>query len=265
VTDEPDLDRLFTRLSTERRRPAPDDHPASEKLSAYLANELSPEEDDAIQEHLTACTLCTGLLLDLQRFLDPPEEDRPREGVADFESAAEWRELKGRMGGRVEGGGGGRLPRSSPFRRIFGSVRVWQGVAAVLAVGVVGMGVYVLKLRGDMKAPRSGYHILLSGEKTRSSTESVGELRLHETPSDFSLTLVKPPELNFPEYVVEISREPEGSQVRTVRGLRYQEDEGVTLLLSKDDFKPGMYEIELRGPSDGQPEIAVKYRLSVLP
>lgn len=260
MTEDTDLDRLFTHLSDEgRRRPVPDAHPVPEKLSAYLANELSPEEDDALQEHLTGCTLCADLLLDLQRFLDPPEEDRPREGVADFETAAEWRELRGRMREKL----GERVKGASESRRSrwVASLKMVYPLAAVLAVAVVGLGVYVLKLQDDLKAPRAGYHILLaSATQTRGSVES--ELRLHEAPNDLSLTLIKPLGTDFPEYEAEISRE-KGAQVHTVKGLHYQKEEGITLLLSKDDFEPGMYKIVLRGLSAGQPKIAGEYWLSV--
>jgi hypothetical protein len=134
---------------------------------------------------------------------------------------------------------------------------------------VVGLGLYVVKLHGDLKAPRAGNHILLASAQTRGTAEPVESIRLHETPNDFSVTLVKPPEIDFPEYVAEISREkaaPEkGAKVLSVKDLHYQEGEGVTLLLSKDDFKPGIYKIVLWGLRGGQSSSAVTYRLSVLP
>jgi len=256
--DSADLDRLFTRLSAEGRAPDPDDHPAPEKLSAYLAKELSPEEDDAIQEHLAHCTLCTELLLDLQRFLDPLAEDLPREGVVDFETAAEWRELRGRMGAKAKG-------VSKPSRlREAASLKIAYSLAAVLAVVVVGLGVYILKLHGDLKAPRAGYHIMLASADTRGSAEALEGIRLHEAPGDFSLTLEKPPELDFPEYVAQFSRK-KGSEVRTVKGLRYQAGEGVTLLLSKNDFAPGIYKIVLFGLRDGRSRRVSSYQFSVSP
>ena len=149
MTDEPELDRLFTRLSITNRRPAPDDHPAPEKLSAYLANELSPEEDDALQEHLAACTLCTGLLLDLQRLLDPPQEDRPREGVADFETAAEWRELKEKLGRTWS------PPVVVPKRRFLPRVVGSPALAAVLALLLLGTSYRMIVLERARVRPTS--------------------------------------------------------------------------------------------------------------
>ena len=65
------------------------EHPAPEKLSAYQARELSPEEMGVIREHVAGCGLCAERLADLRRFLDVAPEER--EGVADLETAAEWR------------------------------------------------------------------------------------------------------------------------------------------------------------------------------
>jgi hypothetical protein len=261
--DTADVDRLFARLSGEGLHRDPDDHPVPEKLSAYLANELSPEEDNEIQEHLAHCTLCTELLLDLQRFLDPPAEDLPREGVADFETAAGWRELRGRMGEGAE------AVSEAPRPRRAASLKIAYSLVAALALTVVGLWVYVVKLHGDLKAPRAGNHILLASAQTRGTAEPVESIRLHEPPNDFSVTLVKPPEIDFPEYVAEISREKAaretGAQVLPARGLHYQEGEGVTILLSKDDFKPGIYKIVLSGLRGGQSSSVATYRLSVSP
>ncbi|HEV7506956.1 MAG TPA: zf-HC2 domain-containing protein [Thermoanaerobaculia bacterium] len=252
--DTADLDRLFARLSGEGPHRDPDEHPAPEKLSAYLASKLSPEEDDVIQEHLAHCTLCTELLLDLQRFLEPPVEDLPREGVVDFETAAGWRELRGKLWKDES--------ISKPLRsRRPASLK---SLAAVLALAMVGLGMYVLKLHGDLNAPRAGYHILLASAQTRGTAEPVERVKLHEVPRDLSLTLVKPPEVDFPAYVAEISRE-NSAQVLTIKGLRYQKEEGITLLLSKDRFEPGIYRIVLLGFRDGQLRRADSYRLSILP
>src|SRR6185295_7043360 len=75
------------------------EHPVAEKLAAYLADELSPQENDAIQEHVASCALCAERLLDLQRFLEYAP-DSSRVGVADLETAAEWRKLRERIAGK---------------------------------------------------------------------------------------------------------------------------------------------------------------------
>src|SRR3954471_7094568 len=79
-------------LGEDRNRPDPEEHPDPETLTAYQANELSPEEDERIQDHLAVCQHCTELLLDLEEFLQPPESGV--EPAADFEAAVDWRRLR---------------------------------------------------------------------------------------------------------------------------------------------------------------------------
>ena len=133
MEDAADLDGLLARLA-EDQRDDPEDHPGSERLSAYQAGELSPEEDDEIQEHLANCRLCAGRLQDLQRFLDPPPEDRSREGVADFETEVEWRKLREKVG-----------TKPSKARQFFGSLKTAYGLAAMLAVAVVALSAQLVQ------------------------------------------------------------------------------------------------------------------------
>ncbi len=237
MTDEPDLDRLFTRLSTASRRPAPDDHPAPEKLSAYLANELSPEEDDALQEHLAACTLCTGLLLDLQRLLDPPQEDRPREGVADFETAAEWRELKGKLGRA------GSPPVVVPKRRLLRRVVGSPALAAVLALLLVGTSYRMIVLERARTRPFAVQIQTLEAQGSKKGTSSaaepktvrLGKVAMFDTHSEHPYSSYR---LSFID-----------KDGRTQSTLEAQEDENgmIGVLLPQDSLTPGDYRVEVVG------------------
>lgn len=95
IEDETELRRLFGALAREEGRRDPDEHPDAETLIAYRANELSPEEDRKVQEHLAACDQCTELLLDLETFNEPPTN--PVAPAADFEAAADWKKLRERL------------------------------------------------------------------------------------------------------------------------------------------------------------------------
>jgi hypothetical protein len=76
--DISDRDEVFDFLAEERRnRRDPEEHPSPEALTAYQANELSPEEDERIQDHLARCRHCTEMLLELEEFLQPVEEPEP--------------------------------------------------------------------------------------------------------------------------------------------------------------------------------------------
>ena len=88
-----DLDEMLGFLGEDgRHRRDPEEHPSPEELSAYQANELAPEEDERIQNHLAVCGHCTELLLDLEEFLKPATV--VAEPVADFEAAADWPRLR---------------------------------------------------------------------------------------------------------------------------------------------------------------------------
>jgi len=148
VTDDADdLDRRLARLFEEgRRREDPEDHPAPEKLSAYHAKELPPEEADAIQEHVVQCAFCTGLLLDLESFLKPQEEEA-REGVADLGTEAGWRKLREEMGWRER-----REEPAAEVARLRRRLRVIQRWAAVFLVGILGLSAYTLRLWKEARA-----------------------------------------------------------------------------------------------------------------
>ena len=88
-----DLDEMLGFLGEDgRQRRDPEEHPSPEELSAYQANELTPEEDERIQDHLAVCEHCTELLLDLEEFLKPAAV--AAEPAADFEAAADWKRLR---------------------------------------------------------------------------------------------------------------------------------------------------------------------------
>ena len=143
--DIEELYRCLARLSEEvRHSKNPEEHPSPEELSAYQANELSPEGVDEIQEHLIQCTLCTDLFLELGRFLNLSEEDFAQEGVSDLgtevgmrrlrEEIEEWRNLSA-----VE---------QSGQRR---SLRAFQALAATLLVGLTGLTVQAVRLQEDLE------------------------------------------------------------------------------------------------------------------
>jgi hypothetical protein len=236
--DTADVDRLFARLSGEGSHRDPDDHPTPEKLSAYLANELSPEEDSVLQEHLAHCTLCTELLLDLQRFLDPPAEDLPREGIADFETVAGWRELRGRM---AAGAKAGEVSRPGRLRRVFGSLKVAYGLAAMLLVGLVGFSVYSLRSRQDFAGALPFYlHDSLHSRGFEEQVIPSGSLA--------ALTLESPgTPSTVPKFQAKIRDLRDSRLVKSLEPLPFTPGEGFGLVLSTSGLRPGHYEIVVQG------------------
>jgi anti-sigma factor RsiW len=92
--DKPSLEESLRALAARRR--TGENHPAPEELVAYRAGDLTAEEDDHIQEHLTQCRDCARLLLDLAEFeqlTTPPEELGP----VDARAEASWQRLRSRL------------------------------------------------------------------------------------------------------------------------------------------------------------------------
>ena len=255
MTDETaDLDRLFARLSTAGHPGDPADHPAPEKLSAYQANELSPEEEDAIQEHLAHCTLCTGLLLDLQRFLDPPSEDRPREGVADFETAAEWRELREKL--RVKAPPAVR--KRSPLRGISGM----QGFAAVLALFLVAMTIQIVMLERELAQPISNLTptTTIEAQGVKKGTQGVAE------PTPFRLGQVVAFDTHSPRSYTQfrlIFRDKEGGVRRIVEASENAEGM-IALFLPRRFLTPGIYKVQVLGLEGTSSDLIKEFDIRIL-
>ena len=218
-----------------------EDHPTPEELSAYQAGELTPEQSDAIQEHLAGCELCTEVLLDLQRFLDLPEEDRPREGVVDLQTEAELRSLRGRLADQ------GLLPvrGTRKPRRNF--------IAAVAAIFLVAIGL--------------ASHLFLQGPERQLTLDPDASVR-SETPQaptvqlPIDLFLRTSPHDPYPEYQVELKS---GEQtLRTYSHLpRSQDTFTVKIPLRRWALKPGLYKFELQGVSDRNPGEPSTYTFQV--
>lgn len=86
-----------------------DRHPSIETLGAHLRGELAPAEADRVREHVTGCSECIGLLLDLDAF-------ERRDGAAE-------------AGGPGRGGdAGAAAERAESWRRLLAE-RPWQATA----------------------------------------------------------------------------------------------------------------------------------------
>jgi len=259
VTDDADadeLDRRLARLFGEgRHREDLPEHPSPEKLSAYQANELPPEEEDAIQEHLVECSLCTELLLDLQRFLEPAEEERP--GVADLAAEAEWRKVRKEMGWEGEKRQEAPAADVSRLRR---SLRAFQAMAAVLLVGVLGLSVYALRLReevGTSEALVSSSPLNVLGK--RSGPEEDVET-LEVSPGDVVVFTLHDLREASGEFRVEI-HDTSGKTVWSLSGLR-KRDNYLAFKVSSKVLKSGPYVIVAVSGSRSVGEYPVKIVIS---
>ncbi len=252
MTDD-DQDRRLARLFAEgRRREDPEEHPASEKLSAYQARELPPEEADAVLEHLAHCSYCTGRLLDLERLLEPEEEDRPREGVADLRAEAVWRRVRAKMGW-------GDAIEVSRLRR---SLRVFQAVAAVLLAGVVGLSFYSLHVR--QKARRFDPNPVSASVPSNLGTRSGVEPTMIELPRGTETRVLLTLEGSadeYPEFRADIRRRG-GRSFSSVQGLVLQ-DGVFQLTMDSEGLEPGIYDVEVYGLGKEPPVQVGQYTIQI--
>jgi hypothetical protein len=235
-----DLDEMLGFLGEDgRQRGDPDEHPSPEELSAYQANELTPEEDEKIQDHLAVCQHCTELLLDLEEFLNPAKVIA--EPAADFEAAADWKRLREGMGPVAGKPEPLQTKASEQDYRLVRSLQVYRALAAVLGLVAVGLSLYTVRPPGEpeiLPSPKS-----IDFETTRSSS-AVEPLKVR---LPFSLGFYTAP--SYPSYRIEIV-DVEGK-------LRYSRDtilsEGF-IPLRQGFLPPGEYEVRFSGLKDGKSE-----------
>jgi putative zinc finger protein len=212
------------------------DHPAPEKLAAYQAGELPPEEDDAIQEHVANCEICAEVLLDLQRFLDLAPAEQPQQGVADFETAVEWRELRKRIRGDVE------------RERFFASARGGYSVAAALLAIGVGLAAWNVTLLRESREPQpvSTLRTLEAKESFRGGASGEEVVSL---PAQITLNL--PTDAPDPLYRVELI--PHGSGgAEEVLEMPPQGSE-LSFFVPEKALRPGKYTLRVQGLRQGHP------------
>jgi hypothetical protein len=218
-------------------------HPSPEELSAYQANELTPEQDEAIQEHLADCSLCAEVLLDLERFLDLPEEDRPRDGVADFETAAEWGVLRSKL--KEEGLLPGKEARRSTRRGTY-------AVAATILLAIVGLSLYTIS-----RSPER-FQTLKPLDSSRGPSDGIQTVQLPVT-----LLLKSPVKTPYPEYRAELW-DRTGHRIREFPHLKESRSFDLEVPLGRDFLDPGEYRIELIGLEDGHLQSVGEYAFKVV-
>jgi Putative zinc-finger len=256
VTDDADdLDRRLARLFETGRREDPKEHPAPEKLSAYQANELPPEEADAIQEHLVQCAFCTDLLLELKSFLEPAEEDRAREGVADLGAEVGWRKVRAEMDWREE-------PAPVEVSRLRRRLWAFQAIAAVLLAGVVGLSVYSWQVREKARRfdPNPVSASVPSNLGTRSGVEPTVIQLPRGTETRVLLTL-EGSDVEYPEFRADIRRKG-GRSASRVPGLQLR-DGVFRFTMDSEGLEPGTYDIEVYGLRNGNPIQVGQYTIQI--
>lgn len=250
--DEAELRRLFGALTRETGRRDPDEHPAIETLTAYQANELSPEDDRKIQEHFAICEHCAELLLDLERVDEPIPADAP----ADFEAAEDWRRLRERIG--IEKG---------PVAKKGASGRPWMSyLAATFALISVASLLYAWSLRERLTEPQINARMAsLQVEEGARGEDSPEAITLPEGDEEFlfiSLTPSSLAEADYKEYRLEILDATERI-VWSKQGLLLSDNDTFDIALPRPFLTSKRYVLRVLGVEPGAERLVGEYVLNL--
>lgn len=237
----------------ERRRPL-GNHPAPGELAAYHANELSPEEDDRVREHIAGCRECADLVLDLQAFHDAAKEEPS--GVVDLEQAAAWRELRKRM--EPEPGKTPLVPSRSVSPGFFASAQGGYSIAAALLVAVVGLAAWNVSLVRESREPRGipMVRTFVDVDSLRAGGELPEPPLVLPAPIILSLPTEAPDLLYRVDFVPEGGRHSERSLEVSAQGT------DLPILLPEGALPPGRYDVRVAGPS---PSPVWVYKITIDP
>jgi hypothetical protein len=249
VSDEiEDLDEMLGFLGEEgRQRRDPEEHPSPEQLSAYQAGELTPAEDERIQDHLAVCGHCTELLLDLEELLGPPAATA-EPAAADFEAAADWKRLRDHLP----------QPAKARSRKRFAQPLAASLVGALILLGLSSWRVIssqreVTELRSqvaELRQPLVNPHTI----SLRSVRGETFELPA-DRPVRLNLETSAPKE--YGEYTIQII---DGEDKLIWANILHKDEHGkLTMTLIKGYLKPGLYTFRLGGVHAGSLDVLEEY------
>lgn len=233
---------------------APGSHPAPEKLAAYHAGELSPEEEGRIQDHLALCRECAALLLDLDGLADP-----------DFGAGADlagketvWQSLREEISPRAQ---------VVPLRRPVPSSPRWlQALAASLLIATLGLSLWVVSLRrtvAELSAPQENAPVLdLYSGTARGEGSPAPVLTVPSNIRFFTIILNPAGQRRYERYRVEIARAG-GEKVWSGQGIEPSPFGSFSLTLPRRAVGPGDYRVRLFGRSGGTEEPIEEYAFRV--
>jgi hypothetical protein len=215
-------------------------HLSEETLAAYRAGELSPAEDETIQDHLVGCPLCSRILLELAEPFEagtlPPFGESPP-------AAPDWAAVRGEL---ARDGWFG-PPRPEPvswWRQLLqppAPMRwAYAGLAAMLLVTAL-----FFAWPGDQPPPKM---VIASFEDPTRGVEDIVRVPLGDK---FFLVRVQLSELpDFPEYRLRIvGLEKEGVFWKQ-RGLPRRADGTISAPARR--LPNGSYVLELEGLANGK-------------
>jgi hypothetical protein len=246
-------------------------HPSPDELLAYQRHGLSPAGEDRIQEHLSLCPDCIGVILNLESF--PEVEPMAERRLPAARIAAAWDEFREKAGTSPPTTVRSRwLPR--PMERFLSSRGLAYALAGCLLAAAVGLFLQVGQLRhtvGELQAPRInvslGDLVPAAGDRTRGQGVRPQVVQLPAGSDSLLLLLNLADFRSFPGYLLEIE-DTAGRIVWSRSGLARSPDGNFTLEVPRGFLRPGVHRLRLYGlaASDREParEPLVEYRMELI-
>jgi anti-sigma factor RsiW len=214
-------------------------HPVPEELVAYQAGDLSPDEDQEVQEHLILCPDCPDLLLALQDFSEPPQDST---SISDAGVAAAWRRFRKHLLGEARFD---HLPRL--LRRWLALPKPVLAFAGVCLLAALVAPWFLVATLGRAGPPRLLAAIELDVPTRGSEMQSIVIPAAQKDPIVLSARPEGPP---HPKYeVVLLNTAGQRLQSKTWRPTS---DSDLLVVQLPRSTPAGEYRLELRGLRDGK-------------
>jgi len=211
-----------------------DEHPAFETLCAYHGGELTPQEDEAVREHLAGCAECTAVVLELTGLAN--DEGAEATDLSEMDVARAWRKVRGRL--RDEGFVAPSLPRPT-----------WGRTLALAAVVLLAISLpFFLRRESQVEVTLEPWNV----------SRGTGERPCTTLPAAAGWKLVLPVR-DVPEpaaYRLEVRSEDAGPLLS--RGAELGAD-GFVVEVSGDELPSGRYRLFLVREVEGGPAVLEQY------
>ncbi len=259
-TDHTSDTDVFRRVLIAAAQTRAGEHPELDAMIAYLKDELEPEQDDAIQEHLAGCRECGRKALDLAELVTP---DGSSGVVADLEKESAWRGLRSQLESTSEL----RTPlTASPHGR-----RLWMAAAATFLVSTLGLLFSVTQLRESnsgleqqvarLTRPRVNPPIVYLDEITRSDPSAATAALSTDQPFVLFIAILSAPDA-YSSFAAELTNE-RGEVVWSGSELSLSEEETLRIRLPRELLPEGDYAMRVQGVSDDASETLIRTRLRI--
>lgn len=233
------------------------DHPSAHELVDYHFDVLTPEEAEAVQEHLSLCRECAQVVLDLSAFSRPEAGQGERPDLD-----REWDRLQARLGkGRKEPG----IQPSSPWRFPWALAASFLMILGVI-LGVLGWNLKLREGLRESQRPRADVTLAtLAPESPGAERGSDGAARVEVRPRQSRVLLL----LNlgdlreFPGYRLELV-DPILGDLWGESGVARNSDGTFLLDLPAALLESKLYRVRLYGQRGGDRVPLAEYAFDVV-